>query len=699
MRNLRRIALLSILSLTFCFACSDNSTPPQETTQIGFTPTSGPPGTVITITGVDLTTLDATSLSVTIGSESAPALVDESGHIITGVPLFLDGTGASLPPVDPVDLLLYDGDQILFSAAKAITVTPLVDAPGTTVTLAARMNEMSASLNDIVATLVPIPGVQEQYLGALSSALDSLLASDGGASFATNLAALQSDAASLRVVDAVLAHTGILDAMSEYATLFTSVANDLASKSQAKAATPVLETDVALAKQMQFYVILRDFGQDVVAESAAQIGVVAGLISIAVSNPYVSAVALITNYVDFIVNKIAIGLFPSELDAIELEVDPMLDNGAATSSTITLTASNSPPGISIIDLTNQVLVGLGLAASPSEASFRTILENTSQYFLGLMSSTIQAYSQLHPELNLDPTLFALVPQISWSAVAEEPVLFKCESYTPSLITGIEGYLQWKASETNTGRGRIYVKPSLDPDAHYFSSVLGYEYNGGAFGESTTQSSTVSVFVGEALAVEIDFPSTIEVGAEESLDIRAGYRQGDGTVDYTSGIEVSIQVSGGVASAVQGVTNSSGYFFSSVSPLSGAHQVLISVTAIGDEGIRGEANASAVVAGFCGPVSMPISLAYDGNLVWDITLNCIPMQQTTEFWCTYLNTYTAGSHLYIGTVNGATIHGITGTPQGYVGEVILEVTGWATFETFCPYNYTFKDTVSTYVLNP
>ncbi|HSG29759.1 MAG TPA: IPT/TIG domain-containing protein, partial [Candidatus Krumholzibacterium sp.] len=378
---------LLILGMLSFFTCSQNPTGPQDRQEIAFSPSSGSPGTLITLTGVDLAGIDADSLSVAIGSEPAPAVVVADGRIVTGIPLFLDISGASSPPTEPVDLVLQNGSEVLFSAQGALTVTPLVDAPGSTVSLADRLGRIGESLGIICATLASTPGAQAQYSEALSAALDSLLTGDGDASFATNLVALQSDAVALRVVDAVLAHSGLLDAMSSYAELFESLADELQPASPLTgeaAATSIDESDVSLAKQMQFYVILRDFGQDVIAESTAQIGAVAGLIGIASSNPYVATVALITNYVDFIVNKIAIGLFPSDLDAVDVSVDdPMLDHGATTSSTITLTASNTPPGISVLDLTNQVLVGLGLAASPGEATFRTILERTSQYFLGL----------------------------------------------------------------------------------------------------------------------------------------------------------------------------------------------------------------------------------------------------------------------------------------------------------------------------
>jgi hypothetical protein len=690
--RLFRPVLLSFLIISFScilITCSRSTTDPQGPMEITFSPDIGPPGTIITILGIDPGRVDTDSLTVYIGGERSPIVFDISGSAYAGIPLFLDGTGGFDLPVAPVDIEIFEESSLIFETPGAITVTELPHAPGTTGELVTSMNNIAVSLSEIAAAMITLPGIQEQYALSLMEAVDSLLTGDSEHSLATAYTDLQGDATSMQVLDDVFANAGILETMNQYASLLESISMELqAGPPQAfRAPGAYTSTDVSLAKQMQFYVILSDFADEVVAASATQIGVVAGLVSLSSSHRYITIVSIITNYVNFLVNKYAVGLFPADLTSIDLDLaDPTLENDVTTNSTIVLHAENRPPGITVLDLTEQLLVVLGLTGSPTDIqTFKTILLDAFSYFLGLMSSTIQAYSQAHPELDLDPTLFSLIPQMTFQAVATDPVLIDCETFTPQIVTPLTDQLEWQTSNTNKGEGRIYVRPSTSTDAHYFKSLFGYQYSAGAFGENMTQSPTVSVHVGDALALDVDFPMSIAPLGTETLEIRAGYHQPDGTITYSSNIGIAIAVTGGTADTPQGYTDSNGYFVTSVRNTDHTiDEMVIFVAAAGQDDTYAEKIVRSTINGVCRAIDLQTSAYFDLNIYFNIVLTCDPLQQRSWFNMIPLNSWAAGNVFYLGIVDGTTFNGTHGIPQGFVGDLIIEIWAWGEYDApSCP----------------
>ncbi len=710
MRRLRFFAL-HMLTICACFifmTCSDNTTEPGKRMEITFSPDSGPPGTIITILGIDPGSIDMDSLVVHIGGRVSPVVRAALGGTLTGIPLFLDETGAFDLPASPVDLEIFEGSTLIFKAAGAITIAEPPRAPGTVDGMVIELNSIAASFREIVNAMISLPGVQEQYALATIDALDSLIAGSGEYSLPGAYASLQGDATSMQVLDDVFANAGVLEVLRKRASLLESAAAGLSPGSSRRSLTPAALTvsDENLARMMQFYVILSAFAEDVVAESAAQIGVVAGLIGIGSQHPYVRVVSIVTNYLNFFMTKFAVGLFPADLTSIDLEFsDTTLERDVTTNSTITLHAANRPPGITVLDLTQQLLVLLGLTGTSSEIQgFKDILLGTFDYFLGLMSSTIQSYAQLHPELGLDPALFSLIPPITWTAVASDPDLLDCETFTPQLISAVENELEWRTSDTNKGEARVYVRPATSSDSYYFPNLLGYTYGAGAFGENMALSPPVSGFVGDALELQVDFPAAIDPLGTETLRIRAGYPQGDGTVDFTSGISIELGVIGGIAASLSGSTDVEGYFSTTVTHHNvDVDEIVISVSATGQDDTFGEMGVRSTVIRACRAVDMQVDVAYNGNLAWVITLTCNPPQQQSEFWVTWLNSYAAGLGNYLGTVDGNTIVTLCGMPQGHVGDLIIELSGTGLYDPPC--NGTairtpaFLDTVTVSIPSP
>lgn len=724
-------ALLGILASS----CSDNPAAPGGSGGISFAPAAGPPGTVVKIRGFDSTVLETARLAITIGGHWAPAVVGETGEILTSIPLFLDANGGSVPPSEPVDLRVAQGEKVLFEVGEAITVTALSPAPGTTAELANQLVAIHSTLESISTLLAASPSAQSQYLTGHLAALDSLLTGAGPSSLPSSLQALEADSTRLAVLDAVFAHTGILEGTRSTAALLADLLAQLqgAMGGGGRALIDLDVSDSTLAWQMQLYVILQDFGEQVIGQSAQQwseyVATVTGLIGIAYSIPYVQVTSLVVHYLNFFINKIALGLFPADLHMIDLTLaQGVIEPGGVTNATIVLHARNVPPQMTVLDIVDEILTAMGAAGSPPQIqSFRDVLLGTFDYFLGIMRSAISAYAQAHPELSLNPDLFSLVPPLQWQATAADPVYLDCETYTSTLIEPLVDALNWQALPDVGGEARIYVRPSTDRAAYFFPSVAGYQYSAGAFGINMTQSPTVSVYIRRGLVLELTFPVFVARDTVEELQIRAGYPLDGGGVDYTAGIQFTVDVTGGSPAAVTGVSDAQGSFSTEVSiDDNTATTVDILVTATGANGEYAEGTAAADIidaAGLAASYSTGATMlegpidhgCYTGccndppddpHCMYQAV--CVPVADAPVNWATggvdvvwqgEIYSETGGTYIFTGWFDGDVMIQVNGTT------VIDEFTHGAPFSgsvalpdsTWVPVLLTFSDSIGSHTM--
>ena len=66
-----------------------------------------------------------------------------------------------------------------------------------------------------------------------------------------------------------------------------------------------------------------------------------------------------------------------------------------------------------------------------------------------------------------------------------------------------------------------------------------------------------------LTAELTFPSNIESNGSGELRVRAGYIVPDKTVQWKEGISVSLSVTGGSATSTSGITDTDGYFITTI----------------------------------------------------------------------------------------------------------------------------------------
>jgi hypothetical protein len=134
-------------------------------------------------------------------------------------------------------------------------------------------------------------------------------------------------------------------------------------------------------------------------------------------------------------------------------------------------------------------------------------------------------------------------------------LIDCMTTDTSVIEALPDELNWQMADDATGQADIWVQPASDINA-----TLIEGYIGGAFGQEIRQSGPATMSVAGIHLDVLGYPEIINHDAAFFLDVKAGYKQGDGSVNYTSGILIEAEVSGGTAGIVIGpTTNEIGYW--------------------------------------------------------------------------------------------------------------------------------------------
>lgn len=336
---------------------------------------------------------------------------------------------------------------------------------------------------------------------------------------------------------------------------------------------------------MQFHSILKLFGETVVHDTAEQfaytVGLATGVIGIARGVPAAAEVAAVLAVADFVVNKVVVGLYPSLITDFHIELgNPNINMGSTTTAQVLLSARNDPPGVGIQDFVSLTLALVGLRATPDIESFRGILTATASFYLSTVQQFIGTYAGAHPGANLDVNM-AVVPRLTWETVITDPRLVTCESSTPSTIIGLTDEVNWRASSSTVGAGRISARTAVGSQTLLLTLPPLVTYSGGAFGEQVRATSIVSVNIVGQLGMTVDFPTTVESGVGTQLTVHAGYLSpATGAIIGTPGIALSLIVDGGTVADATGTTNAGGNFTTIATLDPDSTQIIISVTATG-----------------------------------------------------------------------------------------------------------------------
>lgn len=604
------IAAVSSIVALLASGCGEPPTVPEtRPPEIHTEPSAGTPGAVVAVVGI-AAPMDA-SLEARVDGRPAPVVVSESGAILLAIPLDVAGTDGTSPPADPVDVeLIADGAGIGFGEG-VLKVAAMPDAPGAADELRRELAALSANLGGILDALHPEPTEAEAYALAVTGALAEIVDGDGDGSLSAVLESLTAD--ELALVDRFLAASGILDRTRELAASIASVLDGLEkplptadARSDPRLAQSTLTSDLSLARQMQFQVVASLFAETVVHETAATyaetVGLAAGAAGLVQSVPGAAVVAAIVGVIDFSVNKVLVGLLPSEISALDLTLeDNTLAPGETTTARVDITAVNTPPSVGIQDFVGLTITLLGLGGSSAAQSFEDVLLDTAAFFLATIQQGLAAYAGDHPELDLD-VQFSLVPVMTWEAVIHDTRLVDRLTLTPEVVTGAEGEVNWVAATSRVGEGRIFARTAIGPDAVLIDLPVGFTYAGGAFGENVASTDTRTVQVLSGLVVEVDFSETIEEGGINALGVRAGYALGGGDPIWSEGLRVDLTVDGGEVAESSGVTDGTGRFSTLAQLLPGSQRIIVSVT-VGDAYGQQETVSVEATTGSAGTVTL------------------------------------------------------------------------------------------------
>jgi len=565
-----------------------------------------PSGSVSVLSGWSVA--DGAALELTIGSLAAPVNRLPDGTLLAGVPFF-----EPAPPPNALDLLLTVDGEPVARGVSALTVLPAPAAPGSAEVALTDLEDIATAWRAIGTTMSE-PGVEDGWMSAALGALEVLLTSDEPGSLRSVLA--EADPASKQMIDAWFASSGVLDALQQYGarleTITASMESDDGSAPPQRAPGDVGSRLPAntLAKRMQLQAVAAQLGQTVIAETStefgAYVGTAMGVLGLFGSVPgatVASVTGALLGVVDFVVNKLVVGLLPSTIDEVLLEIENTnLVPGDETIAFVRIQASNTPPPISLQDVISQTVSLLGMAPGGEAArNMEDVVASVAQFYILTMQSLIAAYAGAHPELNMDVTL-ASVPHMVWWANVLDGSLMTPVTTAPEIVTPLVGAIDWRA-DGDVGEATVYVRTATGPSSHRLTLPAGILYTGGAFGENAAQSNEVTLRVGGPIVLEVDFAETIARDGFNALEARAGYERGDGTIAWTEGIWIELTVDGGVVETIASSTDADGQFVTLARLDPGSERIVITVEASDDAGGMATATVEAVLESGVGRIEI------------------------------------------------------------------------------------------------
>jgi len=497
----------------------------------------------VAITGLTADEVSSGGLVVWLGAVATPALAREDGSVVTQLPVFLNEDGWH-DPTGPLDVRVErstpGGEVILGLAARAVTVEALDAAPDAGERLVTAWTIVIGGLRTMV-TGFPVESAEDtQHLTAQLDALDEWLLSgehalahilDGTAPLLAELPGepLPALGAALAMSSGIVAEAEALAAKME-ASLGTASLSP-----QAGGFCPFTAPDELLACKMQLYVVVKEFGQTVVAPTAkawGEVTAVTGIAGIAVNIPAQAAIGFSLTVADLVINRLVVALLPATIEEFTLEFEggPTVRQGDRITGKLELTAKNDPPNLTTNDLLAlamgafDVKGGFGVPGDMNDELVKYGLK-TVEYFLGIYANTFAAYADANPDLNLSANLTA-VPEKTWGpTLIEDFNLFDAHSFSADILAVYEetpASPMWEAPADVSGDARVNVRTGGNEG----QKVVWSGYTAGAFGENVMNTETLTVCVDDApelTAVTTVVPTVVKAETETDVSFTLQWR--------------------------------------------------------------------------------------------------------------------------------------------------------------------------------
>lgn len=604
MKTKHIVLFISLLIALVILGCSEKSTNPDGPVNpygnlldnVTFAPSSGSPGTIIELQGLDRLTGD-TSWTLYIGGQLAPLLRETGKPVYTIIPVVYDSRDSSWPspPPAPVAVSIHFNGQPVDSVLSAITVDSLPHAPDASDSLIADLARGIGALRSLAVALnIPdtlLLATYDAYNEILYTGENSLAAILNGTSSLVGV-----DSAGSELFSALLVSSGFADLFSNWADSLETTARKAAAFHTGTLLAADI-TDEGLAARMQLQQLISDFGTIAVGNTAVswqQVSAVIGAMSIVlpVAGYFEFIVSFIIGELDFVINRLAVATLPSEITELSFSLPPdTLHPGDTTSAVVYISARNDPPNITPADILMQVLGGLQITDWLRRVGVpRQVLDQLDDVNAVLLSVTTWFLSVINNILatnyNSPTSLDVSLPRMTWDSVqVSNPGLIDLVSPDLSKIAYLTGSFNGQAKDsvgpvslqvrTQPGGPTTWIHPTL--------AALGY--SGGPFGDDFVLSNTDTVVICPQLVIDAALPSPIDADSSAQLDIRAGYRTSDGGTRWASGINLFLSATGANLSLYGGSTDSAGQFSIVVTPNGSLPQIEIEVIARGTMGTQ------------------------------------------------------------------------------------------------------------------
>ncbi|RME20245.1 MAG: hypothetical protein D6800_13340 [Candidatus Zixiibacteriota bacterium] len=447
---------------------------------------------------------------------------------MVAIPLFYDSTlGWSKPPTGPVTLEIDKDGQPVAQTAVGITVDSLPHASGTTAHIRDLIDSLATNLGAVLAS-APVTFPWEQDLRDSVIAMMHGLA-DGGDSSLTAIIngtspLLNGTKLNLELTDALLASTGA-------ATYWEDLNNGLsAAGTQIRQTIAAGETrgilcrpggpDMDLACKMQLYVILKNFEQEFLSQTAQEWDLLGGTLfsmlgytSLVADSPVLVVADIIgaaLTMADYVLKNQVLSLLPSHIISFDLSLAAdSIDIGQHTNSQVTLMAMNSPATVTMNELIDNLIAGLGFGLPENvKATLRLFLTDIARFILDRLRSALIWLNTTYPDLNLDlsdPAVYTFPEMIFGPVTVTEPDLVRLVSYDENIARVDTVMFEWEGMH----RGKVEIQAQTRGPGDRSKVIREWfclcQYTGGAFGEDAAMTKRYQLTVGRPgeLQVVID----------------------------------------------------------------------------------------------------------------------------------------------------------------------------------------------------
>ncbi|MEX2534000.1 MAG: PKD domain-containing protein [Trueperaceae bacterium] len=502
-----KLALFTALLLPVLIACGGNGGVETRLPSLTVEPLAGPPGTPLAISGIDAELANTEELEAWLGNERTLLAVKDDGTLASAIPLFLGAGDWPSPPAEPQVLELRRGDTVVARSTARITVEELEPSPGASQAVEAALGEIAIGFQSLFS-LIPLASDQDGPLRDAAVAMISGLTEQE-----SEISSLATE--ELALVDALLASSGAVDYYETYAASLSTTQARISTLALAGICEEEGE-DVELACLMQIHTVLKDFAEIVVNPTTTSysywVGLPGGLLAVAgVAVPIAGGVGALLSVADFIMNKLVPGLFPSQISAFELVLDDdSILVGETSGATITITATNAPPPISIADLSEQLMTLVGLKDLDGIDAFRQqiyeLIKLELDIFYKVLRSAEEGFPGTFPDLSQDNVH---IPNMKWGPVeVTNDRLVTLFSYEPEIAAPVDERdgLAWIGVEGGEATVRVQSRGPGAKSKLLKDDIIcwGCRYYGGAFGLDNSTAQADLTVIGVSLSASPDF---------------------------------------------------------------------------------------------------------------------------------------------------------------------------------------------------